>query len=347
MGKLIKNVAENVYNVIPKPSKPFVDIKRIKCIGGKGGDGALAFSKHGPHHLLGPGLPVGGRGGNGGNVYAEPIKKLNERSDFSSIPSVVVGKNGSPGKGNRIRGNNGEDVLLRMPIGTQIYKFEPLGDLENWRNLCDNWSKNLIADFDSIECERVLLASGGLGGLGNNFSTPYESEFGTEPEENYYELQLKLIADVGLLGLPNVGKSTLFSTITRCVSKVGNYPFTTLSPYVGYVKFNDGVDLSIVDLPGIIDCGKENLFLSHLERVRLILYLIDPCNPTHNCIENFNTLRCFREKLIGYNLSEKPFIIVTSKMDIACKLSCKRTDELQQYVLTYVLTFYLAVLYRN
>eukprot|EP00375_Theileria_parva_P000250 XP_762919.1 hypothetical protein [Theileria parva strain Muguga] len=169
MGKLIKNVTENVYNVIPKPSKPFVDIKRIKCIGGKGGDGALAFSKHGPHHLLGPGLPVGGRGGNGGSVYAEPIKKLNERSDFSTIPSVVTAKHGSTGKGNRIRGNNGEDIILKMPIGSLIYKFEPFGDLENWRNLCDNWTKTLIADFDSTECERVLLASGGLGGLGNNF----------------------------------------------------------------------------------------------------------------------------------------------------------------------------------
>ncbi|UKJ88603.1 hypothetical protein MACJ_001847 [Theileria orientalis] len=329
MDKLVSSAIKKTVTNVTSTSRPFVDIKQIKCVGGRGGNGALAFSKHGSHHLMGPGLPVGGRGGNGGSVFAEPVKITGEAVDFRSIPSVVVAKNGLNGKGSKINGNSGADVILKMPVGTLIYKYEPMGLFDNWRDVCKEWNKKLIADIDSLNHERILLASGGLGGLGNTLKNPYESEDGKKPEENYYEIRLKLIADIGLLGLPNVGKSTLFSSVTRGCSKIGDYPFTTLAPYVGYIRYNDGTSISMVDLPGIVDASINNTFLHHLERVKLILYLIDPCNPTYGCIDNFNLLR---DQLTEHNLNEKPFVVVTTKMDIASKMSSVQADQLQQYL---------------
>ncbi|EKX73140.1 small GTP-binding protein domain containing protein [Theileria equi strain WA] len=307
-------------------SGPIVDIKRIKCIGGKGGDGALAFSKHGPHRLMGPGLPVGGSGGRGGSIYAAPITRADERCDLKSIPSIVRAQNGSNGLGGRTSGMTGEDIILRVPLGTLIYKFDPVGDLDNWRANCKNWKKKLIADINSTTYEKVLLALGGRGGSGNNMKTPYESESGKEPEENYYEIELKSIADIGLLGLPNVGKSTLLSSVTRANAKIAAYPFTTLSPYIGYIKYTDGASLSMADLPGIVECRLTQEFLRHVERTKALLYVIDACNPTYTPMENFMILRAQVEEY-GSDLAQKPYAVVISKMDVASERSAKVTDD--------------------
>ncbi|KAK1936831.1 hypothetical protein X943_000346 [Babesia divergens] len=299
-------------------SRPIVDLKRIKCIGGRGGDGAIVFSKHGPHRLIGPGLPVGGAGGKGGDVYIAPMDKHDGKADLRHIAGCLRAQNGSIG-GQRASGKAGRDVIAKVPLGTLVYRFDHQEDSEaptKWRQLCDNWTRTLVADINDASHEMVLLARGGQGGHGNTMRTPYEAQYGSDPQEAYYEIELKSIADIGLLGLPNVGKSTLMSALTRAKSKIAAYPFTTLKPCIGHIKFTDGASISVADLPGIVECRLTQDFFRHIERTKALLYVIDVCNTTHDSMEeSFASLRS-QVEAYGSGLAEKPFAIVVTKMDV-------------------------------
>ncbi|GBE62744.1 Obg family GTPase [Babesia ovata] len=311
-------------------SKPIVDIKRIKCSGGRGGDGAIVFSKHGPHRLVGPGLPVGGAGGKGGDVYIAPMNKQDNRADLRHIPGFVRAHNGSLGE-SRASGKPGGDVLIKVPLGTLVYELEcpPEADLgKGWRQECDGWKRRLITDINEPSHEKVLLARGGSGGHGNTMRTPYEAQYGFLPQEAYYEIELKSIADIGLVGLPNVGKSTLLSAMTRANSKIAAYPFTTLAPHIGHVKYTDGASISVADLPGIVECRLDQDFFRHIERTKALLYVIDVCNTTHNSMEeSFEALR-EQVEAHGTGLADKPYAIVATKMDINADDAARSVDRL-------------------
>ncbi|KAK2195863.1 bifunctional GTP1-OBG domain superfamily/GTP-binding protein Obg-CgtA/GTP binding domain/OBG-type guanine nucleotide-binding (G) domain/P-loop containing nucleoside triphosphate hydrolase/GTP1-OBG domain/Small GTP-binding protein domain/OBG-type GTPase [Babesia duncani] len=320
---IIKQEVIRNKNVI---SKSIVDIRRIRCIGGRGGDGCVAFSKHSSHRMSGPGLPFGGAGGRGGSVFVAPTQNVNKRIDLGGIPGTVIAGNGASGMGIRSAGAAGEDVTIELPLGTLVHKFHPQGDLNNWRNHCKNWDRELIADFDSSNCERLILAAGGCGGRGNNMKNPYHAEYGKDPEDNFYEIELKSIADVGLLGLPNVGKSSLLTTMTRASTKIGSYPFTTLSPVLGHIKYTDGITISVADLPGVIDCKLTQEFLRHVERTKALCYVLDACNPQFTLEENFTILKS-QVNEYGGALPTKPFLVVISKMDITSDKAASCTDE--------------------
>ncbi|EDO07610.1 Obg_CgtA GTPase family protein [Babesia bovis T2Bo] len=317
-------------------TRPIVDLKLVKCIGGKGGDGAVVFSKHGPHRLSGPGLPAGGAGGKGGNVYAIPMDKHDHRVDLRHIPGAVKAPDGTIG--NRYAsGRPGNDVKLKMPLGTLVYKLEPsfLHDSDKcWRQLCWSWKRSLIADINDASHSPILLARGGCGGRGNTMRTPYHAEYGGEADEGYYEIELKSIADIGLVGLPNVGKSTLLSAMTRANSKIAAYPFTTIAPCIGYIMFTDGKSISVADLPGIVTCRFTQDFFRHIERTKALLYVIDVCNATCSSIEeNFASLR-EQIHVHGSGLSEKPFVIVVTKMDVNPAAAAKNVDKFCNYLKT-------------
>ncbi|ORM42112.1 GTPase Obg [Babesia sp. Xinjiang] len=334
MGQLIRASRPNILCEERLLSRPIVDIKRIKCIGGRGGDGAIIFSKHGPHRLVGPGLPVGGAGGNGGNVYVAPMNKHDNRADLRHIPGVVRACNGSIG-GRFASGKPGNDVVLKVPLGTLVYQFQcPLQDDpgKSWRQLCGGWNRTLIADINESSQENVLLARGGQGGSGNTMRTPYDAKFGAEPQEGYYEIELKSIADIGLVGLPNVGKSTLLSAMTRANTKIAAYPFTTMAPCIGHIKFTDGRSISIADLPGIVECRLTQEFFRHIERTKALLYVIDVCNTTHCSMEeSFASLR-EQVETHGEGLANKPFVIVATKMDVNPGNAAKSVDEFCRYL---------------
>ncbi|CDR96273.1 MITOCHONDRIAL GTPASE 2(YEAST)/OBG-RELATED, putative [Babesia bigemina] len=311
-------------------SKPIVDIKRIKCSGGRGGDGAIVFSKHGPHRLVGPGLPIGGAGGKGGDVYIAPMNKQDNLADLSHIPGFVRAQNGSLGE-SRASGKPGSDALIKVPLGTLVYELDCPPDFEpgkGWRHECDGWKRRLITDINEPSHEKILLARGGSGGRGNTMRTPYEAQYGSSPQEAYYEIELKSIADIGLVGLPNVGKSTLLSAMTRANSRIAAYPFTTLAPHIGHVKYTDGASVSVADLPGIVECRITQDFFRHIERTKALLYVIDVCNTTHSSMQDsFESLR-EQVEAHGTGLADKPYAIVATKMDINADDAAKSVDAL-------------------
>lgn len=329
MSQLIRAVPPKVIGERNVFSRPIVDIKRIKCIGGKGGDGAVVFSKHGAHKLVGPGLPVGGAGGKGGDVFIAPMDKHDGKADLRHIPGCIRAQNGYLG-GNRASGKPGKDVILKVPLGTLVYRFDPQDDpyeSQNWRQLCDHWNRKLIADINDVNQEKVTLALGGSGGRGNSMNSPYEAQYGFEPQEAYYEVELKSIADVGLLGLPNVGKSTLLSALTRANCKIAAYPFTTIKPCIGHVQFTDGASISIADLPGIVECRFTQDFFRHIERTKALLYVIDSCNITYASMEDhFSSLRQ-QVEAYGAGLADKPFAIVITKMDLHGEMAARAVDS--------------------
>ncbi|GFE52717.1 Obg family GTPase [Babesia ovis] len=321
----------------------------LQCTGGKGGDGGVVFSKHGPHRLLGPGLPVGGAGGRGGNVYAAPMGKHDNRADLRHIPGSVRAPGGLMGSYNAA-GKSGNDVILKVPLGTLIYRFDrPPHDEpdKGWREVCGTWKRTLVADINEPTHENVILARGGRGGHGNTMRSvnhsltntkvnrsPYEAEYGGSPEEEYYEIELKSIADIGLIGLPNVGKSTLLSAMTRANSRIAAYPFTTLAPCIGHIRFTDGQNISVADLPGIVECRLTQEFFRHIERTKALLYVIDVCNTTYDSMEE--TFASLREqvKAHGTGLANKPFVIVATKMDVNPSAAARSVDEFCQYLRT-------------
>lgn len=285
----------------------FTDYTKIIVKSGDGGNGAATFLRE---KYVAAGGPDGGDGGNGGNVYFQVDKDKNTLIDFRYNRKFKA-KNGENGSGSHCNGKYGEDLIIKVPIGTVVK------DVETGR---------VIADLSHPD-QKELILKGGRGGRGNShFATatrqaPRFSEDGERGEEKELILELKLLADVGLLGFPNVGKSTFLSVVTDAKPKIANYHFTTIVPNLGVVKTKDGSGFVIADIPGIIEGASEGVglgiqFLRHVERTRLLLHFLDVSGQEgRNPIEDFYAINKELEKY-SEKLSKRKQIIVANKIDV-------------------------------
>ena len=286
----------------------FVDIARIYIKAGNGGNGAVSFHRE---KYVAAGGPDGGDGGRGGNVVFRADRNLSTLMDFK-YKRKYVARNGEDGKGANMSGRGAEDLIVRVPIGTVIKDAE---------------SGLVIADI-SEEDKDYIIAKGGKGGLGNqHFATPTHqipryAKPGFKGEEFNVTLELKLIADVGLIGFPNVGKSTLISTISSAKPKIANYHFTTLTPVLGVVRVDEEASFVAADIPGIIEGASEGIglghdFLRHVERCRLLLHVVDVSGSEgRHPIDDFNLINT---ELVSFSeeLAKRPQIAIANKADIA------------------------------
>jgi GTPase len=282
----------------------FNDKARIRVHAGRGGHGALSFRRE---KYVPKGGPDGGDGGRGGDVALEVDPDLRDLSFFQCRKSFRAG-NGGHGRGANKHGPDGEDVVLRVPTGTQVYSDDG----------------ELVADLANARA-RVVVARGGAGGRGNRrFATPTRrtprfAEVGLPGEELELELRLKLLADAALVGLPNAGKSSLLRRISNAKPKVADYPFTTVAPVLGTVDSPSGRQLTVADVPGLIEGASEGVglgheFLAHLERARLLVHVIDASES--DAVERF---RLIENELSAYGagLDRLPQIVVLNKTDVA------------------------------
>jgi len=282
----------------------FLDQAKIFIRSGAGGPGAVSFRRE---KFVEFGGPDGGDGGKGGDVVFEAVPGLNTLIDFRYTQHFRAPR-GKGGAGSNRTGAGGEDLVIQVPVGTQI--------------LADDEERSLLADL-TTEGERLVLLSGGLGGRGNasyKSSTnraPRQHQTGVAGEEMWVWLRLKLLADVGLLGLPNAGKSTFLNSVTNATAKVGDYPFTTLRPQLGVVR-HKGREFVIADIPGLIEGAAEGAgigdrFLGHVERTRLLLHLVDA--SAGDPVEGWRVVRGELDDY-GAGLSDKPELIALTKSDL-------------------------------
>jgi len=283
----------------------FLDRAKILVKGGDGGNGVTAFRRE---KFVPRGGPSGGDGGRGGSVSMEATTQLNTLLQFRFNPEFRAGR-GMHGEGDKRHGKDGEDRIIQVPIGTVV---------------SDSETGELFHDF-SIPGERMIVAKGGRGGRGNaQFATstnraPRYHEDGQPGEVRSFQLELKLIADVGLVGFPNAGKSTLISRISAARPKIADYPFTTLEPHLGVVPYGDEGSFVVADIPGLIEGAHEGTglgleFLRHVERTKLIAHVIDVSSTGRDTVDDFLTIS--RElELYKADLTEKPQIVIASKMD--------------------------------
>ena len=289
----------------------FFDRARITVKAGNGGEGSAHFRRE---KFAPQGGPDGGDGGRGGTVYFEADPNMNTLVDFHYHQKFRAGDGGN-GLGNRQHGKSGDELVIHVPAGTLVRHAE---------------TGAIIADL-TVKAQRALIAQGGRGGLGNtHFATPThqapkEAQHGEPGAELEVKMELKLIADVGLVGLPNAGKSTLLSVVTAAKPKIANYPFTTLVPNLGVVvvgdpSVGDSQSFVIADIPGLIEGAAEGIglghdFLRHVERTRLLLHLIDGDNLAMDPWEEFETIN---RELAAYRpeLATLPQILVFTKMDL-------------------------------
>ena len=282
----------------------FIDYAEIEVTSGEGGSGAVAFRRE---KYVPKGGPSGGNGGKGGDVIIEAHHNLATLLDFRYKKKYKAGK-GQNGAGARKDGKNGADVIIKVPVGTVIKNAE---------------NGKVLFDLD-IDNKRVVVSKGGKGGKGNsNFATPTNqapryAEPGRAGESKKLILELKLIADIGLVGFPNAGKSTLISTISAAKPKIADYPFTTLEPNLGIVQYKDYQSFTVADIPGIIEGAHEGKglgiqFLRHIERTRILLFLIDITSENYQ--KDFDIL--FQElKQYSPKLAEKEILLAFSKADL-------------------------------
>jgi GTP-binding protein len=290
----------------------FIDEAKILVKAGDGGNGCVAFRRE---KFVPRGGPSGGDGGRGGDVIMEASQQHNTLIHFRFNPEHKA-ERGRHGEGSNCTGRDGESITLKVPVGTTVYDVET-GDL--------------IHDF-SLPGEKFIVAKGGRGGRGNqHFATPThqaprESEPGRLGEERNYRLELKLLADVGLVGYPNAGKSTLISRISAAKPKIADYPFTTLEPNLGVVKVGEAPNeesFVVADMPGLIEgahlgAGLGIQFLRHIERTRVLVHLIDVSDGSGrpDPIEDFKVINGELQNF-GHGLMDKPMIVVASKIDAA------------------------------
>jgi GTP-binding protein len=280
----------------------FLDLAKVYIRSGSGGGGAVSFRRE---KFIEFGGPDGGDGGHGGSVWAEAVDGLNTLIDFR-YQQHFFADNGRPGMGAQRSGANGDDILLRVPAGTEII---------------DEDMETVIADLANVG-DRVLLAKGGNGGFGNlHFKSstnqaPRRANPGQEGIERTIWLRLKLIADVGLLGMPNAGKSTFLAATSNARPKIADYPFTTLHPNLGVVGI-DGVEFVVADIPGLIEGASEgrglgDLFLGHIERCACLLHLID--GTSGDFLNEYNVIINELNEY-GAGLADKPRVTVLNKID--------------------------------
>jgi GTP-binding protein len=315
----------------------FIDEAKIRVKAGDGGNGCMAFRRE---KFVPRGGPSGGDGGNGGDVIMESSERHNTLVHFRFNPEYKA-ERGRHGEGSNRTGREGGNVVLKVPVGTIVY---------------DDETGEKVFDFSQAD-QQIVIARGGRGGRGNaRFATsvhqaPREHEAGRPGEERLYRLELKLLADVGLVGYPNVGKSTLISRISAARPKIADYPFTTLEPNLGVVAVGDAnneISFVVADIPGLIEgahtgAGLGTQFLRHIERTRLLAHLVDVSDSsgrpdvTKDVEVILGELGSF-----GAHLEEKPMIMVASKIDVAnkdkvaaLKRYCKKT-KLKLYEISAV-----------
>lgn len=258
-GRLADRVTEEAFETenLMQYDQKFADKVRVWCIGGIGGNGCVSYEREN----YGFKLPDGGSGGDGGDVYFKSTSRLS--SLYELRRAHFKGNNGKPGKGIKQNGNHGKDIHYSVPLGTEVYEVKRSASSKKLAKRSDGDVRIKIADLDE-EGHMIRVSKGGIGGSGNYRDKQLRVlERGTVGEETELELRLKLIADVGFIGYPNAGKSTLLSALTRAFPKIAHYPFTTLRPYIGQVKFVDDSKLVLADLPGIIEGAHENRGLGH------------------------------------------------------------------------------------
>ena len=283
----------------------FIDSAKIHVKAGDGGNGVISFRRE---KYVPKGGPDGGDGGNGGSVYIVADRNLTTLLDFRYAPHYKA-ERGAHGQGSRKTGLSGNDVVIKVPCGTLIKDAE---------------TGEVIADLIEHGA-KVLVAKGGKGGRGNqHFATPTNraprhAEPGEPGEERTLELELKLLADVGLVGFPNAGKSTLISVLSAAKPKIADYPFTTLEPNLGIVRYQDYKSFVMADIPGIIEGASEGKglglkFLKHIERTKVLAILLP---ATSLDLKGEYNILMNELKTFSSTLAEKPKVVVISKMDIA------------------------------
>lgn len=283
----------------------FLDFIKIKVTAGNGGSGCMAFHRE---KFIEKGGPSGGDGGRGGSIFFVASKHLHTLRDFRYRREYKA-KRGQHGMGSHCHGKKGEDITMEVPVGTVVRDVK---------------KDVIIADFTEAG-QRICVAKGGRGGKGNaRFATPTNRsprdwEVGLEGEARELELELKSIADIGFVGFPNAGKSTLLSMMSKARPKIANYPFTTLEPNLGIVTYRDFYSFIIADIPGLIEGAHEgrglgHQFLRHIERTRILAFVLDITEE-----DPLEQLKTLQKELEAYSLllAKKKYVIVLNKTDIA------------------------------
>ena len=299
----------------------FIDYTIIELNSGKGGSGCISFRRE---KYIPKGGPDGGNGGNGGNIYALSDKNIHTLQDVR-YNRIYNAQNGDQGSSNSKTGRDGDDIIIKVPIGTVIKNTK---------------IKEVVADFTK-EGQKEIICRGGKGGRGNiNYKTstrqtPRFAQKGTAGESGIFELELKVLADVGLVGFPNAGKSSLLSVLSKARPKIADYPFTTLEPHLGIVKYEEFKSFTMADIPGLIEGASDgkglgHKFLKHIERNRLLLFLIE--NSDLNPQKTFNALK---KELKSFNpsLLLKPIILIRTKSDITIDIDESLWKSIPEYSL--------------
>ncbi|HYK88624.1 MAG TPA: GTPase ObgE [Acidobacteriota bacterium] len=300
----------------------FIDRAKIKVIAGGGGNGCLAFRRE---KSVPRGGPSGGDGGRGGDIYLECSDRVNTLLHFQ-YKRLFKAQRGAHGEGDRRHGKDGESITILIPPGTQVFT-EP--------------EHELLRDF-AVTGDRLLVAAGGRGGRGNaQFATPTNqaprrTEPGLPGEELDLSLSLKLIADVGLVGFPNAGKSTLIARISSAKPKIADYPFTTLVPNLGVVQLTEYRSFVVADIPGLIEGAHEghglgDQFLKHVERTKILVHVVDISETGRDPVTDYRTI-LHELELFNEDLSKRSQLVVASKIDVLedpkkitrLKLMCRR-----------------------
>jgi GTP-binding protein len=293
----------------------FVDYVELKVKAGKGGNGCTSFRRE---KYVPKGGPDGGDGGDGGSVIIKVDSHMTTLLDFRYVKHYKAG-NGGDGKGGLKRGKKGQDVWIKVPPGTMVR------DAESKRTLVD------LTKEDQIH----VAAGGGKGGRGNarfkssTHQTPRRSEPGAKGKERKLSLELKLLADVGVVGQPNVGKSTLLAKLSSARPKIADYPFTTLSPNLGMVRLNENRSFVLADIPGLIEGAHKGKglglqFLKHIQRTKLLLYLLDVTSP--DIKSDYETMRN-EIKSFDPQLFSRPRVVAINKIDLSPKAKTKKIEK--------------------
>jgi len=295
----------------------FLDFAQIEIKAGDGGDGVVTFRRE---KYVPKGGPSGGNGGVGGSVIFETHTNLSTLLDFK-YKRKYFASNGKPGANSLKDGRNGEDIIIKVPVGTIVKDAD---------------TEEILLDL-AVPDKKIIFAKGGSGGKGNsNFATPTRRtpRFATNGKPGLYKkltLELKLIADVGLVGFPNAGKSTLISKISAAKPKIADYPFTTLEPNLGIVRYKDYQSFTVADIPGIIEGahlgkGLGIKFLKHIERTKILLFLIDIMSENYQ--KDFDTL--YKElKQHSKKLVDKKIIVSFSKADLLEESEIKKLEKIK------------------
>lgn len=300
-----ENVPKPLRSTKPRAAtdseRSIVDLKQIRTIGGTGGDGSISFLQLWSNENAGP---DGGDGGHGGHVILQASYDV---KDLAHVSSVVKAEDGEKGQNKDCFGKNAEHTIVRVPVGTIVRNIEG----------------KIIADLNR-EGMMFIAARGGSGGHGNSFfksdvqQTPRISEYGAHGEDLQYVLEISSMAHVGLIGLPNAGKSTLLRAISRARPKVAPYPFTTLKPYLGMVMYDDHEQIAVADLPGLIADAHKNRglgiqFLKHAERCKILLFILDVTND-----EPWKDYDILKHEISQFNvrLNERMLLVAANKIDL-------------------------------